>query len=226
MLPQDFDTSVIKDATLRKVANTLKVYGAYVVDMNYGTPFVIYVEIGSGLKIGKGGWNYKLGQELHLVRENLRMVKAAGGWLDDNGQPFTPNKNLNLLSMRGPWVASNGKPLGKFVPTQQAVVFQNTDSPVIQSNYSDRSMPAIDWAKPQKGQRYTLKAVTTGGASLRFKIIDKETKKQVYDSRDLQNNESVTFEWPVDGFYPLVTVTSGVGDASSARGILFRSADK
>lgn len=226
MLPQDFDTSVIKDATLRKVANTLKVYGAYVVDMNYGTPFVIYVEIGSGLKIGKGGWNYKLGQELHFVRENLRMVKAAGGWLDGNGQPFSPNKNLNLLSMRGPWVPSNGKPLGKFVPTQQAVVFQNTDSPVIQSNYSDRSMPAIDWAKPQKGQRYTLKAVTTGGASLRFKIIDKETKKQVYDSRDLQNNESVTFEWPVDSFYPLVTVRSGVGDASSARGILLRATDK
>lgn len=226
MLPSEFDTSTITNAELRKVANTLKVYGGYVVDMNFGTPFLVYVEIGSGLKIHKNGWDNKAGQELQLVRQSLRMVKGASGWIDGNGQPFTPNKNLNLLSMRGPWSASNGKPLGKFVPTQQAVVFENTDSPVTQTNYSDRSMPAIDWAKPQKGQKFTLKAVTTGGATVRFKIIDKETKKQVYDSHELQNNDSVTFEWPVDSFYPLVAVTSGVGATSSARGILVRAADK
>lgn len=226
MLPPEFDTALLNTPELKKIANTLKVYGAYVVDKNYGTPYLIYAEIGSGLKMHKGIWDVRAAQELQKIRQSLRMVRSTSGWLDGNGQPFTPNKNLNLLSMRGPWVASNGKPLGKFVPSQQAVVFQKTDSPVIQSNYSDRSMPAIDWAKPQKGQRYTLKAMTTGGASLRFKIIDKETKKQVYDSRDLQNNESVTFEWPVDSFYPLVTVTSGVGDASSARGILLRATDK
>jgi hypothetical protein len=226
MLPPDFDTSTISNAELRKVANTLKVYGAYVVDMNYGTPFLVYVEIGSGLRIHKNGWDNKAGQELHVIREGLRMVKSASSWIDGNGQTFTPNKNLNLLSMRGPWVPSNGKPLAKFVPTKQAVVFQNTDSPVIQTNYSDRTMPAVDWAKPQKGQRYTLKAVTSGGAKLRFKLIDKDTKKQAYDSQDLQNNETVTFDWPVDNFYPIVVVTSGVGDTSSARGILLRATDK
>jgi hypothetical protein len=226
MLPPDFDTSSISNAEVRKVANTLKVYGAYVVDMNYGTPFVVYVEIGSGLQIHKGKWDSKGADELHKIRTGLRMVKSTSGWIDGDGKPFTPNKNLNLLSMRGAWSPSNGKPLGKFVPTQQAVVFQNTDSPVIQTSYSERSMPKIEWAKPQKGQRYTLKAIATGNAKLRFKLIDKDTKKQVYDSQDLQNNESVTFEWPADNFSPVVIATSGVGDSSSVRGILLRATDK
>lgn len=225
MLPPDFDTAVITNSELRKVANTLKVYGAYVVDMNYGTPFLVYVEIGSGLKIHKNGWDHKAGQELNLMRQSLRMVKSASGWLDGNGQPFTPNKNLNLLSMRGPWVASNGKPLGKFIPTQQAVVFENTHSQVIQTNFSDRTIPQVDWAKPQKGQRFTLKAITSGGGLLRLKIIDKDTKKEVYDSSDLQNNESISFTWPVDNYYPQVIVTSGVGKLTFVRGMLVRDTE-
>src|SRR6266702_837288 len=47
MLPPDFATSTITSVDLRKVAETLKVYGARVVDTNTGTPFIIYVEIGT-----------------------------------------------------------------------------------------------------------------------------------------------------------------------------------
>lgn len=225
MLPQDFDTSKISNAELRKVANTLKVYGAYVVDMNFGTPFLVYVEIGSGLKIQKGRWDSKAGDELHKVRQALRMVKNTNGWLDGNGQPFSPDQNLNLLSMRGPWINRSGKATGKFVPLQQAVVFDKTDSPLIQTNFSGRSMPDISWAKPQKGQRYTLKVIATGGAKLRFRLVDKQSKKPIYETKDLQNNETVNFDWPADDLTCFVTVTSGVGDSSSVRGVLLRAAD-
>ena len=44
MLPQSFDIDKTRNATLKKVAKTLKTYGAYVVDRNHGTPFAIYFE--------------------------------------------------------------------------------------------------------------------------------------------------------------------------------------
>jgi hypothetical protein len=225
MLPPDFDTSTISNAELRKVANTLKVFGAYVVDMNFGTPFLVYVEIGSGLKMNKGKWDSKAGDELHKVRQALRMVKSTSGWVDGNDQSFTPNKNLNLLSMRGPWINRSGKTLGKFVPMQQAVVFDKTDSPLVQTNFSGRSIPDVNWAKPQKGQRYSLKAIANGGAKLRLRLVDKQTKQVLYETKDLQNDETVTFDWPADDFSSFLTVTSGVGDASSVRGVLTRATE-
>ena len=226
MLPPEFDTALLKTPELKKIANTLKVYGAYVVDKNYGTPYVIYAEIGSGLKMHKGIWDVMAAQELQSIRKNLRMVRSTDGWIDGNGQAFTPNKNLNILSMRGPWVPLNGKLVGKFFPTQQAVVFDKTETEIVQANYSPRSIPLIDWAKPEKGQRYTLKAITTGGAKLRFKLIDKQTNKITYDSRDLNNKDTVSFTWPSDDSSPILTATSGVGSTSSVSGLLIKETNK
>lgn len=225
MLPADFDTSKITNAEVRKVANTLKVYGAYVVDMNYGTPFVVYAEIGSGLKMHKSGWDSAGADELHKIRLSLRMVKSASGWIDGDGKPFTPNKALNLLSMRGPWIAQNGQPLGQFVPLRQAVVFDKTNVPVVQSNYSDRSIPPSYWANPRKGDTYQLKVTATGGATLMLKLIDSQTKQTLYESPELGSEETVKFAWPTDSFTSILTVKSGVGDSSSVRGTLILHAN-
>ncbi|MGC8035661.1 hypothetical protein ACP3WA_26485, partial [Salmonella enterica] len=39
MLPPSFDTSKITNEEVRRIAETLKRYGAYVIDANDGTPF-------------------------------------------------------------------------------------------------------------------------------------------------------------------------------------------
>ena len=108
MLPESFDTGSIDNPALRKVAETLKVYGAYVVDRNYGTPFVIYVENGSGFKLHAGGWNSNVADDLDRIRAALRQVVAADGWMDGEGNGFDVDNNLNILSMRGNWQMQSG----------------------------------------------------------------------------------------------------------------------
>ena len=108
MLPADYDTANIKDARLRKVADTLKVYGAYVVDRNDGTPFVIYVENGTNLGLHKPVWNNSVVRELDRMRAALRQVVSVDSWLDGNDKPMQIEQRLNLLSMRGPWRVSKG----------------------------------------------------------------------------------------------------------------------
>lgn len=218
MLPPDFDISRIKTPKLIKVAKTLKTYGAYVVDRNVGTPFVVYVENGSNvysLKKANLLWDSQAASELHLIREGLRQVSTAEGWLNGNGERFTPDKNLNLLSMRGPWRLVSGNTLGEFSTADQAVNFGKTASPVVQENISGRSMQIVNWAKPKLGDSYKLTIKSSGGAKLTLKIVDKTSKKIVFQSKELGNGESEIFTWPADDFSTILTITSGVGDSSS-----------
>lgn len=228
MLPESFDVSKIKTPELIKIVNTLKVYGAYIVDTNDGTPFIIYVENGSGLNLHKNGYNYKAANELHLIRQSLRMVTSAKSWVDASGNPFIPEKNLNILSMRGPWCvykraacAPNDPSAGKFDTWKQAIVFGQTTTNVVQSNPSGRSLTKVTWAKPKKGDKYKLTAVTTGGGKLRLIIKDKRYSTRV-DTYDLVNGQSSTFVWPADDVLPNVVATSGIGASSTVSGTLTR----
>lgn len=222
MLPPSFNVSNIKTPALKKIANTLKTFGAYVVDRNYGTPFIIYIENGSGLKLHKNGWNNAAGNDLNLIRQSLRQVTSAQTWMDGNGNRFTPQNNLNLLSMRGPWNLSSGRTLGQFDTWQQAVVFGQTNSRTTQLNNSVRSLNPTSWAKPRQGEQYKLTATTTGGAKLRLKIIDTKLNKPVFDSNELDNNQSVTFQWPTNEYATIVFATSGIGESSSVSGTLLK----
>src|SRR5262245_37599709 len=47
MLPPDFPVEDLGKECMKKVARTLMTYGARVVDKNVGTPFGIYVELGT-----------------------------------------------------------------------------------------------------------------------------------------------------------------------------------
>lgn len=228
MLPSDFDVSKIKTPELIKIVNTLKTYGAYVVDGNYGTPFVIYAEAGSGLNLHKNGYNNKAANELHLIRQSLRMVTAVKYWIDANGTPFIPEKNLNILSMRGPWGVNKGKGwyktdpnVGQFNTWKQAVIFGPTTSPIVQSNPTNRFITQVLWAKPIFGQRYKLTAKTTGGAKLRLIIYDQNWSTRV-DTYDLVNGQSITFNWPDGDLKFNLIATSGVGKGSTVSGTLLR----
>lgn len=101
MLPKTFNIEGLKNSILRKICRTLQIYGAYVVDRNTGTPFVIYVE-------GVDNWfnikeyssdKYYDGNgvvqsasifgELDQIRAAMRQVVGQAGYL---------NANNNLLS--------------------------------------------------------------------------------------------------------------------------------
>ncbi|MBF4988567.1 hypothetical protein [Methylophilus sp. 14] len=230
MLPANFDLSKIRTPFLKKIANTLKTYGAYVVDRNYGTPYVIYSEIGAATQ-STGSAYY----EHTLIQKALRMVTSVQSWVDGNGNNFTDKRNLNVLSMRGPWargfnyqadsdacINSCGM-LGNFNSYQQAVVFESSDETIIQSNYSGRSITHVSWARPKKGENFKLSANTTGGGKLRLTIRDPQKNDLiVYDSGYLSDGQSAIFSWPIDDFEITTIISSGVGEPSSVSGSLVR----
>jgi hypothetical protein len=220
MLPPSYDTSKIASPALRKVADTLKLHGAYVVDRNYGTPFAIYVENGAEFKMSATtGWDNAVASELDRIRAGLRQVMSAKSWLDGDNQPMVPEKIFNRLSMRGPWQAQTGPLLGVFDTLAQAVVFPTTATRVTQVNYSGRGLNKISWATPQVGSIQRLTASAKGGAKLRMTVHDKAGVK-LFDSGELGAGESVQFPWPATDARFVVYAASGVGQASLVRGDL------
>lgn len=219
MLPPEYDTARIQDERLRKVAETLKVYGAYVVDRNEGTPFAMYVENGTHLNLHKGGWNNDVARELDRMRAALRQVVKVSGWLDGNGDPMQMEQRLNLLSMRGPWERVKGEgPLGAFDTWRQAVVFPPNGSVTVQTNARGNSLHPIDWAKPRPGDRYRLAARADAGGTLRLQLFDTGRRSVLYDSGELADGQSTEFNWPEGQRAVAVTVRGGGKATASAVG--------
>jgi len=216
MLPPDYDSAKIVSPQLRKIADTLKVYGAYIVDRNTGTPFVIYVENGSGFSLHPGGtWNSGVAADLDHIRAGLRQVLSAKDWIDGNGQKFTPNKtHRNVLSMRGPWVMVDGVQPGSFDTWSQSLSFPAPADgrPVIQKNVSSTGLGHVDWAKISPGtpMRFTVNA--TGSAQLQLVVFG--DGKKVADSGGLSSGASFQFVWPADGTITLIAI-SGSSTPSS-----------
>lgn len=61
---------------------------------------------------------------------------------------------------------------------------------------------------------------TSGGGKLRFKIFDKTLNKLTFDSNELSDDQTITFEWPSQDFQPIVTAISCVGKLSSVSATL------
>jgi hypothetical protein len=224
MLPPSFNTGAIANPALRKVAETLKTYGAYVVDRNHGTPFVIYAENGSGFDLHKNGWDNQVANDLQTIRQMLRQVVSASAWLGANGQQYTQNKNLNLLSMRGPWQLQQGGTAATFDSWSQMLVFPSSQTRIVQMNSSPRSMQPVNWAIPVGGQSYRLSVRATGGATLRFQLVDRSSGTSAFDSGSLQNGQTATFLWPRSAVDLRLVASSGIGQASSVSAELLKAA--
>lgn len=222
MLPPGFDTQTIRNAAVRKVAETLKTYGAYVVDRNHGTPYVIYVETGSGFNLHRGGWNSVAAADLERIRVGLRQVVATDGWIDGEGRRFQQDMRLNLLSMRGPWSVPKGARAGVFDSWRQQVVFPPGAGRVEQTNASGRSMQRVTWAVPEAGASYRVTARTTGGALFRLRLVQPGNGSTVFDSGQLANGQAVNFSWPQGEVRPVLHAISGDGGESSVAGDLRR----
>lgn len=217
MLPPDYNTASIRDPLLRKVAQTLKVYGAYVVDRNGGTPFVIYVEMGSNLQLHKPRWSNEVANELDRMRAGLRQVMAVERWLDGNGQPMVMDRRLNLLSMRGPWRRIAGsRAAGRFETRQQAVVFPPGEGSVTQVNEGGHNLHPVAWSRRQPGARYQLSAKTTGGGTVQLQLLTTDRQQVLFDSGELTNGKTHTFRWPEGQGAVTVTTRSGTGPGPSS----------
>lgn len=217
MLPPQFDAGSIQHPTLRKIAETLKVYGAYVVDRNSGTPYIIYVENGSNFQLHEGGWNNTTARDLQRIRAALRQVVAVDGWLDGEGQPMEMVRALNLLSLRGPWQLRQGRQAGKYRSLEQAVVFEATGEPVVQTNSSGRNLHGVHWALPQAGSSYRLAATATGGASVQLQVLGAD-RTVLHDSGPVAGGEAHTFVWPPQHTGVALTVRNGGGTRAASIG--------
>ncbi len=212
MLPPSYDTSHIAHPALRKVAETLKRYGAYVVDRNFGTPYVIYVENGVPFNLHAGGWNNAVANELDLIRANLRQVVSAKAWIDGDGKPFVPQQRFNLLSMRGTWRGPEGA--GQYDSWAQAVVFGPTEKPVTLINLRAR-ISQTAWAIPKAGAACRLTARTKGGGKLRLVVHGNDYASVVFDSGELSDGQSKQLPCPSAGSSVELQATSGIAAASS-----------
>ena len=219
MLPPSFDSSSIANLDLRKVVNTLKTYGAYVIDRNVGTPFYIYVENGSDFNLHRNGWDAVVAKDLHRIREAMRVVTHASNWVNGRGEPIASMPALNLISMRGPWRAWQTKSAAPvFDSKSQQVVFGKTTKVERAENGSGRIMAGVNWAKPTPGKMYEFRVEATNGGKAYLRYWG--GSKEQFNTRPLANGQSVRFVWPSVTGTPILGVESGIGNGTRIRGIL------
>lgn len=224
MLPPTFDATKISNLDLRKVVNTLKTYGAYVVDRNVGTPFYIYVENGSDFNLHRGGWNSAVANDLQRIRAALKQVTYARDWVNGRGEPVASLEPLNMVSMRGPWrPIVKGETFPVFESALQSVVFGATNKAYTAESSSDRAISRVKWAKPVKGRLYEFRVEASNGGRAYLRYWGGGV--QQFHSRALSNGETYRFRWPtVDGASILGTV-SGIGEKTVIRAMLTEIAE-
>ena len=215
-MPPTFDITSIHDADLRRIARTLQVYGAYVVDRNHGTPFVIYVEAGAGLDLHRGGWSEEIVRDLQRIRAALRpMSRTRGPWLDGDGTPFFPSRVGNLLSLRGPWRAVDKGAYARYDSARQALTFRRGPAVTVVNDTGSGWRP-LDWARPIAGSWMRLVTHGDAGISLRLQLVD-AGGKLVWDSQDMRGKSEKRFQWPEGVFKPVLRATKEEGKGGAVR---------
>ena len=218
MLPPGFDSSSIVNPELKKIVETLKTYGAYVVDRNVGTPFAIYVENDSGFNLMPKGWDNTIANQLDQIRAGLRQVLSAQDRVDANGtsvaNAIQAQQRMNILSMRGPWTRQSGTATATYDTASQSLQFNATTTRTAYVNANNTGMTRVQWAVPKAGTYVNFTVIATGGATLRLQI--KTNGVVAFDSKDLANGQSIRFLWPANPALTLIA-TSGTSGASSVK---------
>ena len=225
MLPASFDHQSITSPALRKIANTLKVYGAMVVDRTYDVAFGIYVENGANFTLMPNGWNTGVVADLERIRAALRPVLWGEKWVDGDGNSFDDPQKLGVLSMRGDWqkIGGGGNGPGSYDTWQQALVFPYTEKKLSQINYSTGASH-VSWSTLKRGDKMRFTSVASGGATIRLQV--RVGTALYYDSGFLGNGSSTTFGWPdatLGKISVAVLADSGVWTASKVNGVLIKN---
>lgn len=214
MLPPTFDSSQLADHELRKIANTLKIYGAYVVDQNVGTPFSIYAEIGSAIDLSKGAGQVRNNADLHIIRSALRKVISAR-FVSQYGVEVFSDSNPNIFTMRGVWSID---PTGVFLPItkkpvydtwKQALVFPASTTIVEATEGNGTGFTPVSWAKMKSGETMKMSVTSTNGGQLKLVIWSGGTVSRIIPY--FGNGESATFTLPVNGWIQLYAKNPGNG---------------
>ena len=195
MLPADFDTASVRSPALRKVAATLKRYGARVVDMNHDTRYYIYVENGADFDLHRGGWNHEAGEDLERIGDALRTVTGQRAWLDHTNKLSRPDQSLNLLSLRGPWQLEQGSQAARFDSWEQTLIFPESERPIVQVQRQGNGLRATSWSSFEAGRRYRLSVRSVGGARLALRLRNPDGTV-IWDGRSLGNGQSIEFAVP------------------------------
>jgi hypothetical protein len=216
MLPPTFDSSAIVNADLKKVVDTLKLYGAYIVDRNDGTPFVIYVENDAGFSLMPNGWDNKIASQLDQIRAGLRQVVSAQDYVDANGDSaaaaIAAQKNMNLLSMRGPWVKQSGTAAAAYDTATQSLMFEAATAKAVHFNANNTGMTPVKWAIPAGGTYVKFTVSATGGATLRMQVGGGGAA--TIDTGALADGESMRILWPTSARFTLIAASGSTGVSS------------
>jgi hypothetical protein len=198
MLPPTFDLTKITNAKIHKVAATLMKYGAYVVDRNTNTSFVVYAENGYGYELVSDFTN-QIPNELELVRAALRQVVSQDGFMTGEGQVRVPETNVDLLSLRGEWTRNYGTDtLAVFDTFSQSLKFGTTAAALRQDQKTGNGTGKVAWAKFVAGKTYTVSTESTDGCLFNFYVW--VNGKVSVQSGSLTNGKSYTFVWPTGGY--------------------------
>lgn len=228
MLPKTFNVASLKLPRLQKVARTLMNYGAYVVDQNTDTPFVIYVQNNSNYSNNPGfmgSWDGDAANDLRVIQNALRKVTSNAGYTDANGNKFVPNKKVNILSMRGQWVlptGPNSRTVGGsgFDTYKQALAFAPAAKGMTFNNwYNNEILKPVNcsWACKKPGVSYRFKVKATNGAKMVFKIRNAANTAYIIDTGLLGDGQYKDFIMPADNattFLQAVNGTVGAADIS------------
>ena len=228
MLPPDYVMGT-DNPLLKKVVETLKIYGARVVDRNTATPFVIYVENGANFPLYQGGdVDTNVYREMERMRAAMRQVVSAYSYVDGNGNPTTANEqgNFNILSMRGPWERNSASGVvAPFNSLTQSIEFPAQPNYIEQKNGNSTGIAGgavanggVIWGRPEAGAKYRVTGIGTGGA--RVKVILYGTTTNA-DTGWLLNGQSSVVTWPAGG-WALVLAQNPANQAGSIRATMIK----
>lgn len=217
MLPQDFDEAGLAYPHARAIALALKKYGARLVDQTVGT-FAFYGEIGSQWSQSRnafGVWSTEWQRDLTQIRDALRAVVSADGWIDASGARFTPPawSDMNLLSMRGPWTLPNGTaaPDCTFDTVSRMLLLPACEQPLTIRKliYPRDDATSAAWFKwqdamrwyvnPQAASTYRIAAYGTGECAASFEIRTGDGSQHLSSTRSLAPSEKDEIAIPRDG---------------------------
>lgn len=197
MLPADYDSRTIVNPKLKKVVETLKTYGAYVVDRNSATPFFIYVEEGASGSVWAGYSYTQEFKELNKIRASLRQVIAADAWVTYRTaeSPLKSPVGGNLLSLRGPWKPRSGTETAIYDMYKDSLEFPATKNVIIMENFESLGLSKVEWAALKSGDRVRFYVESEAGGLGRIQVF-RGDGRMMFDGPVLFHKEGCEFTVP------------------------------
>ena len=203
MLPPGFDAEALTNPDSRKIARTLKTRGAYVIDRNVGTPFSIYVELGTQGFGNSGQWEAAYNNDMVAIKNALRRVMSVDGWLNNEGLSVSNHADgvgINLMSLRGgDWYVADGTaPAPVYNTYEQRLEWGPTDGSYnLSMTYGAQYAMHTAWGKFVPGRSYRFAITAGNGAKLALELVDSNMVTLVH-TQLRGHGEEFIFEVPAN----------------------------